>query len=349
MPRRAIVIGGGGVLGGTWAVGALSALETELGCAARDVDLLVGTSAGSVVAALIACGVTTGELRQEHGEMKVTSGPLAGYQWNPVRATGGSRPGWPRILRPGSPKLLGSGLLKFGELPLTAVLSGLLPPGGKSLERVGHLIDAVSPLGEWAQGEWAQGGWAQGETPHDTTSAVWVVAMDYETGKRVVFGRAGAPHASLSEAVMASCAIPGWFAPVAIGNRTYVDGGAVSATSIDVVSHEGFDEVYVIAPMSLTQSDHPKSVTAKLERAWRGVVARTAAAEIADVVSSGANVFMASPTAEDLTVIGANLMDSTRRKQVLETSMRTSPITWTKQRAIQRESHSPATRSSETR
>jgi len=64
--------------------------------------------------------------------------------------------------------------------------------------------------------------------------------MDYETGKRVVFGRAGAPFASLSEAVMASCAIPGWFTPVKIGNRTYVDGGAVSATSIDVVSHEGF-------------------------------------------------------------------------------------------------------------
>ncbi len=320
MPRRAIVIGGGGVLGGTWAVGALSALEAELGIAARDVDLLVGTSAGSVLTALIACGVSTSELRQQYGEERVTSGPLAGYEWNPTRATGGSRPEWPRILRPGSPKLFGSGLLKFGELPLTAVLSGLLPPGGKSLERIGHLVDAVSPLGEWAQG-------AGGNNP-----TVWVIAMDYETGRRVVFGRAGAPHASLSEAVMASCAIPGWFAPVVIGNRTYVDGGAVSATSIDVVSYEGFDEVYVIAPMSLTQSDHPKSLTAKLERLWRGVVARTAAAEIADVVADGAQVFLASPSTEDLTAMGTNLMDSTRRKLVLETSLRTSPRTWSKQR-----------------
>ena len=54
MSRRAIVIGGGGVLGGTWAVGALSALEKELGITASDADLLVGTSAGSVLAALIA-------------------------------------------------------------------------------------------------------------------------------------------------------------------------------------------------------------------------------------------------------------------------------------------------------
>ncbi len=320
MPRRAIVVGGGGVLGGTWAVGALSALEEQLGSAARNVELLVGTSAGSVLSALVACGVSTSELREHYGEEKVTSGPLAGYEWNPVRATGGSRPGWPRILRPGSPKLFGSGLVKLGELPLTAVLSGLLPPGGKSLERVGHLVDAVSPLGEWAQ------------SPSGADPAVWVVAMDYETGKRVVFGRAGAPHASLSEAVMASCAIPGWFAPIEIGNRTYIDGGAVSATSIDVVSHEGFDEVYVIAPMSLTQSDHPKSLTAKLDRQWRGVVARTAAGEIADVIAGGAQVFLASPTAEDLTAMGTNLMDSTRRKLVLETSLRTSPHTWSKQR-----------------
>ncbi len=320
MPRRAIVVGGGGVLGGTWAVGALSALEEQLGSAAGNVELLVGTSAGSVLMALVACGVSTSELREHYGEEKVTSGPLAGYEWNPVRATGGPRPGWPRILRPGSPKLFGSGLLKFGELPLTAVLSGLLPPGGKSLERIGHLVDAVSPLGEWAQ------------SPSGADSAVWVVAMDYETGKRVVFGRAGAPHASLSEAVMASCAIPGWFAPIEIGNRTYIDGGAVSATSIDVVSHEGFDEVYVIAPMSLTQPDHPKSLTAKLDRQWRGVVARTAAGEIADVIAGGAQVFLASPTAEDLTAMGTNLMDSTRRKLVLETSLRTSPRTWSKQR-----------------
>lgn len=322
MLRRAIVIGGGGVLGGTWAVGALSALEAKLGIAARDADLLVGTSAGSVLTALVACGVSTGELRQEYGEEKVTSGPLAGYEWNPVRATGGSRPGWPRILRPGSPKLFGSGLLNLGELPITALLSGLLPPGGKSLERVGHLVDAVSPLGEWAQVE---------ESPNGKTPAVWIVAMDYDTGKRVVFGRAGAPHASLSEAVMASCAIPGWFAPVKIGNRTYVDGGAVSATSIDVVSHEGYDEVYVIAPMSLTQSDQPKSLMAKLERQWRGVVARTAASEIAKVVAGGAQVLIASPTAEDLTAMGSNLMDSTRRKLVLQTSMRTSPLTWSTQ------------------
>jgi NTE family protein len=58
MTRRGIVLGGGGVLGGTWAVGALCALEERLGIRANDADVIVGTSAGSVVASMLGCGVT---------------------------------------------------------------------------------------------------------------------------------------------------------------------------------------------------------------------------------------------------------------------------------------------------
>ena len=50
------------------------------------------------------------------------------------------------------------------------------------------------------------GGWVDGVN----TPELWVVAMDYDTGKRIVFGRPGAPKVALSDAVMASCAIPGW-------------------------------------------------------------------------------------------------------------------------------------------
>ena len=53
-PRRGLVLGGGGVLGGTWAVGALVALEEQYGFAVSDAEIIVGTSAGSVLAALAA-------------------------------------------------------------------------------------------------------------------------------------------------------------------------------------------------------------------------------------------------------------------------------------------------------
>ena len=186
-----------------------------------------------------------------------------------------------------------------------------MPEGTRSLERVGHLIDAFTPMGEWS--------------PH---RGVWVVAMDYEDGRRVVFGRPGAPVAPLASAVMASCAIPGWFMPVTINGRVYVDGGAVSATSIDVVAHAGLDEVYVVAPMVSFAMDRPSNVAGRLERRWRSEVTKRARTEAATVRAAGVEVRMVGPGPEDLAAIGANLMDSTRRRHVLETSLRTSKAAW---------------------
>jgi NTE family protein len=309
--RRALVLGGGGVLGGTWAVGALAAMEQQFGFAAADVDLIVGTSAGSVIAALLGSGVDVPQLEQQYGDKPVTAGPLAGYSFDPVQATGGKRPGMPKLLGPGSPRLIGTSLRHLRQMPATTVLSAFMPEGTKSLERIGHLIDAVTPLGEWS--------------PH---RGVWIVAMDYEDGRRVVFGRPGARVAPLSSAVMASCAIPGWFAPVTIDGKQYVDGGAVSATSIDVLAHAGMDEVYVVAPMISFAMDHPTSVSARLERRWRVEVTKAARREAAVVRSAGANVRMIGPGPEDLTAIGANLMDDDRRVHVLETSLRTSVAAW---------------------
>jgi NTE family protein len=309
-PRRGLVLGGGGVLGGTWAVGALAAMEEQYGFSASDADIIVGTSAGSVLAALLGAGITVPQLRRHYVDEEVTEGPLAGYDFDPVQATGGRRPGRPKLLGPGSPKLIGSSLRRIGQLPATTVLSAFMPEGTRNLERIGHLIDAVTPMGEWSP------------------SNVWVVAMDYEDGKRVVFGRPGAPMAPLSSAVMASCAIPGWFAPVTINGHTYVDGGAVSATSIDVVAHAGLDEVFVVAPMVSFAMDRPGSVTARLERRWRAEVTKAARKEAAIVRAAGVHVRMVGPGPEDLAAIGANLMDDTRRRHVLETSMRTSTAAW---------------------
>jgi len=316
-PKRALVLGGGGVLGGTWAVGALAAMQEEFGFAAADVDIIVGTSAGSVLSALLGAGVAVEELEQQYGDQPVTSGLLAGYAFDPVQATGGKRPGMPRFLGPGSPRLIGTSLRHLRQMPATTVLSAFMPEGTKSLERIGHLIDAVTPMGEWS--------------PH---RGVWVVAMDYEDGRRVVFGRPGARVAPLSSAVMASCAIPGWFSPVTIGGRQYVDGGAVSATSIDVLAHAGMDEVYVIAPMVSFAMDRPSSVSARLERRWRAEVTKAGRREAAVVRAAGASVRMVGPGPEDLAAIGANLMDDDRRIHVLETAMRTSTSAWREAEAV---------------
>lgn len=306
-PRRGLVLGAGGVLGAAWSVGALCALEEVHGFDPRDAEVIVGTSAGSVLAALLGAGVSPRQLHDHQHGSTINSGPLSGYSWDYERATT-SRPGVPRLLGGlGSGKLLRSSAKRLRHMPPTAVLSGFLPQGRGSLERVGHLIDAITPMDEWS--------------PHPN---LWIVAMNYETGKRVAFGREGAPPTALSSAVMASCAIPAWFRPVVIRGSTYVDGGACSATSVDLVSSMGLDEVYVIAPMVSFAMDRPEHVIAKVERRWRVQVTRRCLREVEKVREQGTDVTVLGPGPEDLEAIGANLMDVSRRLNVLKTSVRTS-------------------------
>ena len=303
------MLGGGGVLGGAWAVGALEAIEEVRGVDPRDFDIIVGTSAGSVLGALVAAGVSIEALRDHQRGAPITEGPLAGYLWDYETATGGRRPSMPRLRGPGSVRLMASSLRHGLKMPPTAVLSAFVPVGNGSLERVGHLIDAITPFGEWS--------------PHPS---LWVVAMDYEAGHRVVFGRDDAPDASLADAVMASCAIPGWFEPVTIDGRTYVDGGAWSATSADVLAGQGLDEVYVVAPMVSFETDEPDSLLSRLERRWRGSVTRRCEGEVAELRDLGVRVTVLGPGREDLEAMGGNIMDGRRRLDVLETSLRTSRV-----------------------
>ncbi|MFT6564337.1 MAG: NTE family protein [Actinomycetes bacterium] len=153
---------------------------------------------------------------------------------------------------------------------------------------------------------------------------LWICAMNYQSGTRVAFGRPGAPKAELAQAVQASCAIPAWFKPVAIEGEMYVDGGACSATSVDLLANMGLDEVYVIAPMVSFAMDRPENLIAKLERRWRVQVTKRCLREVEKVRENGADVIIQGPGPEDLEAIGANLMDVSRRINVLETSLQSS-------------------------
>lgn len=302
--RRGVVLGAGGVLGAAWTIGALSAVEAELGFDPREAELLLGTSAGSVLAAFLGCGIGVETLRNHQQGVVGPEDPQIAY--DPDRDTGGALPPLPRPFI-GSPRgVVSSALRPWRTTPMMA-LSAVLPQGRGSLAPVGQLVDAVAEPGAWA--------------PHPQT---WVVAMDYDSGRRTVFGRAGAPQAGLRDAVMASCAIPGWYTPVRIGRRRYVDGGACSPTSLDLVTRLELDEVVVLSPMTSLDYDSPTAVAAKLERRFRRLVTKRLVGEVKKVAASGTKVTLLGPGAEDLAVIGANLMDPRRREQVLETSLRTS-------------------------
>lgn len=303
--RRGLVLGGGGVLGAAWMVGALSALEDHLGVDARSFDELVGTSAGSVLASLLAAGVSVADLRQHQLEGHIEQGPLSGFAWSYEESTGGDKPPAPKFGL-GSPAMLRKRIRELRQLPPVVVLAALMPEGRGRLDSVGALVRHV--VGD---------GWVQRD-------GLGVVAFDYDEGQRVVFGRDGAPSAPAADAVMASCAIPGWYQPVRIGDRRYVDGGTWSSTNIDLVAGLGLDEVFVLAPQVSFDVDSPKQVATRLERQWRARVTAKARRELDLVHAGGTHVTLLGPGRADLEAFGSNLMDVGRRPQVLETSLRTS-------------------------
>lgn len=302
--RRGLVLGAGGVLGAAWTIGALDALADVEGFDPCQADVVVGTSAGSVLAALLGGGLTAADLLAHQRGMPL-SRELA-LQWSYDASTGGSHPTRPR-LAVGSPALLRRSLVRPRQVPPLAVLAALTPPGTGTLAEVAAMVRAVTGASGWA-----------------ARDGVWVVAMDYETGQRVAFGRAGAPPAQLPEAVTASCAIPGWYAPVHVDGRRYVDGGTVSSTSADLLATEALDEVYVLAPMASFVPDRPQHVAGRLERRLRRQVTRRVVREAAIVSRAGTAVTVLAPGPEDLAAMGHNLMDPSRRITVLETSLRTS-------------------------
>lgn len=304
--RWGLVLGGGGVLGAAWMAGALQALTETHGLDPRRADLVVGTSAGSVTAALLGAGVSVDELVTRQLDRPVTTGPLAGVRWDAEHGTGGSAPPPPRLTGPASLALVTSNVTRLRRLPPTAVLAALLPEGRGSIAAVGDLVRGVVPAG-WG--------------PHPGVRAV---AMHLDSGRRVAFGDPAAPVADLADAVTASCAIPGWYVPVVVGGERYVDGGAWSATNVDLAVGQGLDRVFVLAPMVSFATDTPRHWRVRAERQWRARVTRRCLREVARLHLDGVEVTVVGPGPEDLEAIGSNLMAVDRRHRVLQTSLRTS-------------------------
>jgi NTE family protein len=311
-PRIGLVLGAGGVLGAAWMTGALAGLQDRLPEAAADVDLVVGTSAGSVLAAALRCGASIEEMvAWQCGDVSGVLGESA-----VLAAKDGPLPPLPH-LRLGSLPLARAALLRPLKVPPWVGASGWLPHGRGQHAALRSLVGAL----HWRHQQHpfrgaAPSHWVDGHT--------WVAAMDYDSGRHVLFGRQDAPHASLPDAVVASCSIPGWYSPVVIGGRRYVDGGIRSSTSLRALSGTNVHEVYVLAPMASTEPDHPLQPHLRIERRLRQLLTHLLVRQAKALTAEGKRVTIVTPGPRDLAVMGANLMDPRRRQGVLEVSLRTS-------------------------
>lgn len=310
-PRVGLVLGAGGVLGAAWMTGALPAVQERLPFRINDVDVILGTSAGSVVAAALRCGVSVAEMV---AHQRGAAGGLLG-QMSVDDVSGGPWPPPPQ-LRVGSPRLLLTTLLAPHRVHPWVGASAWMPRGTGSHHALRAMVHALHTSTHKRRDRPAPHWVDRGRT--------WIVAVDYDSGRRVIFGSDGAPTVRLPDAVVASCSIPGWYEPAAIGGRRYIDGGVRSAHSAGLLARADVDEVWVLAPMASTAPGRTFKPHERLERRVRSLITYGLRREVEALRSRGIRVTVLTPGPEDLAAMGVNLMDPRRRTAVFETSLRTS-------------------------
>jgi NTE family protein len=310
--RVGLVLGAGGVLGGAWLIGALSALTDETGWDPGSAEFIVGTSAGSMIGALCASGVPAWfMLAHSAGEVGDGRPPTAEVNDADGRPENGSAGPQYRlhaavpVLGPGSWRLALGSLARPYRYSPTALLAGWLPRG----------LISTDPLKETIARA-AGDGWA----PHPNT---WIMACDYVSGQRTAFGRHDAPPASLADAAAASCAIPGFYRPVRIAGRRYVDGGVASMSNLDLLAGQGLDLVICLNPTSSLHAPQPRTLGERAASVMRQNSGRRLGAEAKLVRASGTEVILIQPTVHELDAMGTNLMSASRRREVTEVGAHT--------------------------
>jgi NTE family protein len=232
--QRALVLGGGGLLGAMFQIGVLAALEKE-DPGQADFDLVVGTSGGAVVAALLAAGFQPGELRRIAPAFAPTD--LSRVCWRSLVSWLARSPS--HVFARLRQQRRHGGFLVHD---LTAAMLEAAPSGLLSLEPLAAFI--ARTLDERGIPDRFDA----------LPRALMVPAIDLDWGERVVFGAGGLRSASVSSAVAASCAIPRLFRPVTIGDRDLVDGGIADLLNLDLALRPGIRQVLaiqaVVAPIN---------------------------------------------------------------------------------------------------
>jgi NTE family protein len=209
-----LVLGGGGVTGIAWEIGLLAGLR-DGGADVSTADLVVGTSAGSAVGAVVASGEDLEELYAEQ-----TSPPSR-------EDAGGVFGTREAVTLLGLMLLPGNGRAKRRRIGRAALRANPGPADDQVAVFANRLRLPDGSLPSWPERD------------------LKITAVDADSGSFTVFDRHG--DVDLVHAVAASCAVPLVWPPVEIGGRRYVDGGMRSAANADLAT--GCDVVLAVVPL----------------------------------------------------------------------------------------------------
>ena len=305
--RVALVMGSGGIVGGAFHAGVLKALDDAWGIDARDVDLIVGTSAGSISGALVAAGLSPSDLFRR--ETRQPLSPAGARLLGTARAQRGpKRKATAAIGAPMAPHVWMLGAMMPGRVAPGTAWASMLPRGRVPTSHVADLVRALFG-GEWPTGV-----------------ELRVPVTELDTGQRVVLDRDG--PATPDQAVAASCAVPAVFEPVEIDGTSYIDAGVHSPDNLDVLGGEQYDLVVVSSPMGIAEIPSAARPWAMPIAAAMDFGATTLAWSALRVGSRMATecerqrltecdrVEIVMPASADLDAMGDNLLDPRRRPAV---------------------------------
>jgi NTE family protein len=227
--RVGLVLGGGGITGAAYEIAALMSIRIATNWDPNEADVVVGTSSGAFVSALVRSdALTLDSLVLPHDDRADVAERIRSHVY--TRGDGVGVGEW----------------LRYGIVP------GVRKPG------LTMFLGSPAPYSASGIADWLTthiGGPAAAAWPMEATA---IVAYDIRKGSRAAFGTDEAPDVGLADAVAASSAVPLIFRPYPIGDDLYVDGGVSSGTHADVVlgHDEPLDLVLIVAPMAAEVNRH---------------------------------------------------------------------------------------------
>lgn len=275
--KVALVLAGGAVTGGGFKLGGLKALDDFLvNRKTTDFDSYIGLSAGAVLSAPLAAGVSPAEMLKSMTGESVSFSQLEALDFytpdvlhwlsGPARFALDSATFMPGVISDvlrQTPRLLREieePVAKAWAAPSLRALSDILEPIGHALGRSRSL---PSPLDYLPSGLFDNSGierylrrnFEAAGVPNDfralyrsTKRELYISAMNLDTAERAVFGHDEDCSVTISAAVQASTALPGFYRPARINGVDYVDGGVRRTANIDVAVEHGANLVICYNP-----------------------------------------------------------------------------------------------------
>jgi NTE family protein len=309
-PTFRLVLGAGGLVGIAYHAGVLRAM-TELGVDPNDASLIVGTSAGSVMGSYLRVGTSIDDL----WTLAIGTHP----SFDDLGATPDERRKSMSLVPSfGSASDLSRRMVGSYWVLMRSFMPMPLPRVPSTMQRA-FRAGLFSMSGARRQMENDLGA-------HWPERALAICAVDLGSGQRTVFSATSDVSATLSQAVLASCAVPGLYVPIRLGRRVFVDGGVHSSTNLDVALRHDSQPVVCIAPMDYTADDADGAVVTSadaLARLARRLPHRQLLGELAKAARQGTRVVLIRPTPTEVRRHGINLMRASGGELVAEEAYET--------------------------